>query len=164
MAAEKITVATPRQEVLRHMERIQTVTDLMGGQKAMRAAGERYLHRGKDEPKPKWEARVNGATLLNAYERTLAYLAGQVFSKDVSLGGIGFIGMEFATVWSGYGSQVTIVEMLPRVLPLELEPYLEYHFTKVGQQTRDMLDSYIRLGRQHGLPVAQLQQLRSGLG
>jgi len=29
--------------------------------------------------------------------------------------------MEFATVWSGYGSQVTIVEMLPRVLPLEDE-------------------------------------------
>ena len=86
MAAEKITVATPRQEVLRHMERIQTVTDMMGGQKAMRAAGERYLHKGKDEPKPKWEARVNGATLLNAYERTLAYLAGQVFSKDVQLG------------------------------------------------------------------------------
>ncbi|MFN3587571.1 MAG: ketopantoate reductase family protein [Moraxellaceae bacterium] len=51
----------------------------------------------------------------------------------------------------------------PRVLPLELEPYLEYHFTKVGQQTRDMLDAYIRLGQRHGLPVAKLQQLRAGL-
>lgn len=51
----------------------------------------------------------------------------------------------------------------PKVLPLELEPYLEYHFTKVGQQTRDMLDSYIRLGGQHGLPTDNLHRLRDGL-
>jgi dihydrolipoamide dehydrogenase len=35
--------------------------------------------------------------------------------------GAGAIGVEFATVWSSYGTQVTIVEMLPRVLPLEDE-------------------------------------------
>jgi len=29
--------------------------------------------------------------------------------------------MEFATVWSSYGTEVTIVEMLPRILPLEDE-------------------------------------------
>ena len=46
---------------------------------------------------------------------------------------------------------------------LELEPYLEYHFTKVGQQTRDMLDSYIHLGERHGLPTDNLRQLREGL-
>ena len=51
----------------------------------------------------------------------------------------------------------------PKVLPLELEPYLEYHFTKVGQQTRDMLDSYIHLGERHGLPTDNLRQLREGL-
>ena len=39
--------------------------------------------------------------------------------QSVVIIGAGAIGMEFATVWSGYGSQVTIVEMLPRVLPLE---------------------------------------------
>jgi dihydrolipoamide dehydrogenase len=41
--------------------------------------------------------------------------------ESVVIIGAGAIGMEFATVWSGYGSQVTIVEMLPRVLPLEDE-------------------------------------------
>lgn len=51
----------------------------------------------------------------------------------------------------------------PKVLPLELEPYLEYHFTKVGQQTRDMLDSYIRLGQRHGMPTDNLRRLRDGL-
>lgn len=35
--------------------------------------------------------------------------------------GAGAIGMEFATVWSAYGAEVTIVEMLPRLLPLEDE-------------------------------------------
>ncbi|GAP15408.1 dihydrolipoamide dehydrogenase [Longilinea arvoryzae] len=41
--------------------------------------------------------------------------------ESVVIIGGGAIGMEFATVWSGYGSKVTIVEMLPRVLPLEDE-------------------------------------------
>ena len=35
--------------------------------------------------------------------------------------GAGAIGMEFATVWNGYGVDVTVVEMLPHVLPLEDE-------------------------------------------
>lgn len=35
--------------------------------------------------------------------------------------GAGAIGAEFATIWSGYGSKVTMVEMLPRILPLEDE-------------------------------------------
>jgi dihydrolipoamide dehydrogenase len=35
--------------------------------------------------------------------------------------GAGPIGMEFAHIWQAYGSRVTLVEMLPRVLPLEDE-------------------------------------------
>jgi dihydrolipoamide dehydrogenase len=35
--------------------------------------------------------------------------------------GAGPIGMEFATLWNRYGSRVTVVEMMPRVLPLEDE-------------------------------------------
>jgi dihydrolipoamide dehydrogenase len=35
--------------------------------------------------------------------------------------GAGPIGMEFAHIWHTYGAQVTIVEMLPRLLPLEDE-------------------------------------------
>lgn len=53
--------------------------------------------------------------------------------------------------------------LAPKVLPLELEPYLHYHFTKVGQQTRDLLDSYIRLGERHGMATDHLRRLRSGL-
>ena len=35
--------------------------------------------------------------------------------------GASAIGVEFATVWNAYGSEVTIVEMLPRVVPAEDE-------------------------------------------
>ncbi|WP_158596248.1 ketopantoate reductase family protein [Oleomonas cavernae] len=50
-----------------------------------------------------------------------------------------------------------------RLLPLPLEPYLHYHFSKVGVQTRLMLETYIRLGRQHGLETQALQKLLQAL-
>lgn len=41
--------------------------------------------------------------------------------KSAIIIGAGAIGAEFATIWSAYGAQVTMVEMLPRILPLEDE-------------------------------------------
>ncbi|HSS99059.1 MAG TPA: dihydrolipoyl dehydrogenase, partial [Terriglobales bacterium] len=41
--------------------------------------------------------------------------------KSVVIVGGGAIGLEFATVWSAYGAQVTLVEMLDRIAPLEDE-------------------------------------------
>jgi dihydrolipoamide dehydrogenase len=41
--------------------------------------------------------------------------------KSVIIIGAGAIGVEFATVWNSYGVEVTIVEMLPRLVPLEDE-------------------------------------------
>ena len=41
--------------------------------------------------------------------------------KSAVIIGAGAIGMEFATIWNGYGVDVTVVEMLPHVLPLEDE-------------------------------------------
>ncbi|MBI4771630.1 MAG: dihydrolipoyl dehydrogenase [Chloroflexi bacterium] len=49
--------------------------------------------------------------------------------------GAGAIGVEFATVWNAYGSEVTIVEMLPQLLPNEDEEIgkeLAKAFTKSG--------------------------------
>lgn len=39
--------------------------------------------------------------------------------KSAIVVGAGAIGVEFASIWNAYGVQVTIVEMLPNVLPLE---------------------------------------------
>jgi dihydrolipoamide dehydrogenase len=38
--------------------------------------------------------------------------------QSVVIIGAGAIGVEFSTIWSSYGTKVTLVEMLPQVLPL----------------------------------------------
>ena len=53
-----------------------------------------------------------------------------------------------------------LVMLASRVLPLALAPYLEYHFSKVGVQTRQMLEGYIAIGERQGLPVSRLRELR----
>lgn len=57
-------------------------------------------------------------------ERVLTYLQAiqqESLPKSVVIVGAGPIGLEFATLWNGYGVDVTLVEMLPRVAPLEDE-------------------------------------------
>jgi len=57
-------------------------------------------------------------------EKLLDYVHAIMLEKlpksAVVIGG-GAIGVEFATIWSGYGVDVTIVEMLPHILPNEDE-------------------------------------------
>jgi dihydrolipoamide dehydrogenase len=55
--------------------------------------------------------------------------------RSVVVIGSGAIGVEFATVWNSYGAEVTIIEMLPRLVPLEDEEVsaeLEKAFRKRG--------------------------------
>ena len=57
-------------------------------------------------------------------KRVVSYLEAILQEKlpeSVIIIGAGAIGAEFATVWNSYGTKVTIVEMLPNVLPLEDE-------------------------------------------
>jgi dihydrolipoamide dehydrogenase len=57
-------------------------------------------------------------------ERVMTYLDAIVLRElpaSAIVIGAGPIGMEFAHVWSTYGSQVTVVEMMPNALPLEDE-------------------------------------------
>ena len=50
------------------------------------------------------------------------------------------------------------------IMPLPLEPYLAYHFTKVGDQTRAMIDAYIAHGAARGLKTEALEALTGLLG
>ena len=57
-------------------------------------------------------------------ERVLTYREAIVLRElpaSAVIVGAGPIGMEFAHVWSTYGAEVTVVEMLPRAVPLEDE-------------------------------------------
>ncbi len=59
--------------------------------------------------------------------------------------GAGPIGMEFATIWNRYGAKVTVVEMLPHVLPLEdedisLEAAKQFKRNKIQTRTGTIVE------------------------
>src|SRR5512135_1551919 len=71
-------------------------------------------------------------------EKIVTYLEAilqQKLPKSVVIIGSGAIGVEIATIWRSYGLDVTIVEMLPRLVPLEDEEVskdLKKEFEKRG--------------------------------
>ncbi|MBM3152625.1 MAG: dihydrolipoyl dehydrogenase [Chloroflexi bacterium] len=64
---------------------------------------------------PAW--KVDGEKVVTYLEAILQ----ERLPKSAVIIGAGAIGMEFATVWNSYGVDVTVVEMLPHILPLEDE-------------------------------------------
>jgi dihydrolipoamide dehydrogenase len=78
--------------------------------------------------------KVDGQKVVTYWEAILQ----EKLPKSVVVIGSGAIGVEFSTVWSSYGVDVTIVEMLPRIVPLEDEEVskeLEKEFKKRGIKT-----------------------------
>jgi dihydrolipoamide dehydrogenase len=64
---------------------------------------------------PAW--KVDGEKVVTYLEAILQ----EKLPKSVIVIGSGAIGVEFSTIWSAYGVDVTVVEMLPRLVPLEDE-------------------------------------------
>jgi dihydrolipoamide dehydrogenase len=55
--------------------------------------------------------------------------------KTIGIIGAGAVGVEFASIFNRFGSKVTVLEMLPRLVPVEDEEVskeLERHFKKTG--------------------------------
>jgi dihydrolipoamide dehydrogenase len=76
---------------------------------------------------PAW--KVDGEKVVTYWEAILQ----DKLPKSVVVIGSGAIGVEFSTIWNAYGVDVTIVEMLPRIVPLEDEEVskeLEKEFKK----------------------------------
>jgi dihydrolipoamide dehydrogenase len=75
--------------------------------------------------------KVDGEKVVTYKEAILQ----EKLPRSVVVIGSGAIGVEFSTVWSAYGVDVTIVEMLPHIVPLEDEEVsveLEKAFKKRG--------------------------------
>src|SRR5512146_1953950 len=75
--------------------------------------------------------KVDGQKVVTYLEAILQ----EKLPKSVIVIGSGAIGVEFSTVWRSYGVDVTIVEMLPRLVPLEDEEVskeLKKEFEKRG--------------------------------
>lgn len=60
---------------------------------------------------------IDGDKVVTYHEAILQ----EKMPASVVIIGAGAIGLEFATIWSSYGAKVTLVEMLPRIAPLEDE-------------------------------------------
>jgi 2-dehydropantoate 2-reductase len=114
---------------------------------------------GMTYPSPPGAA--TGVSGLRAPQVVAALRAGGVRARRVRRAGAGemtaarmipFIAALEQAGWS-----------LPRLLPFDLWHYLESHFTKVGAQTRLVLDGWIAEGAGRGLPVKRLKVLRAGL-
>lgn len=74
---------------------------------------------------------IDRETVITYYE---AMLLREVPERIVVIGG-GAIGVEFADIYHSYGSEVTIVELLPRLVPLEdreISQQLERSYKKRG--------------------------------
>jgi dihydrolipoamide dehydrogenase len=59
----------------------------------------------------------------------------QAVPKTLGIIGAGAVGVEFASIFNRFGSKVTVLEMLPRLVPVEEEEIskeLEKHFKKAG--------------------------------
>jgi dihydrolipoamide dehydrogenase len=59
----------------------------------------------------------------------------QTIPKSIGIIGAGAVGVEFASIFNRFGAKVTILEMLPRLVPVEDEEIskeLEKHFKKGG--------------------------------
>lgn len=95
--------------------KIVIVTDAEGKTQEL-SAGNIVIATGSSPVMPAaWKA--DGEHVVSYYEAILQ----EKLPKSVIIIGAGAIGAEFATVWSSYGTKVTMVEMLPNVLPLEDE-------------------------------------------
>ena len=68
---------------------------------------------GKPRLFPGWN--MDGETIITSREA----LALKEAPQSVAIIGAGPIGLEFATVWQRYGAQVTVIEAMPRIMPLE---------------------------------------------
>jgi dihydrolipoamide dehydrogenase len=76
---------------------------------------------------------VDGKNVVTYHEAILQ----EKLPKSVIIIGAGAIGLEFATIWNAYGRQVTMVEMLSSIAPLEdaeVSAELTKSFTKRGIQ------------------------------
>jgi len=113
-------------------------------------------------------------------EKVVTYLEAilqEKLPKSVIIIGAGAIGVEFATVWNSYGVNVTIVEMLPRLVPLEDEEVgeeLGKSFKKrkinflVGTRVQGIAATesgvQVKVASEHGEQVLEAEQALVAIG
>lgn len=86
MAREHDSPAFVLDAVVEMQEDWNLITALLGGTKAMRAAGQAYLPQWPKEDDKGYQERLNRSTLLPAFSETVKNMTGRVFARAVTLG------------------------------------------------------------------------------
>jgi len=88
------------------------VTDVQGATQSLKAKNVVIATGASSFTPPAWN--LDGKKVLSYTEAILQ----ESLPASVVIIGAGAIGVEFSTIWNSYGTKVTLVEMLPQVLPL----------------------------------------------
>lgn len=80
------TVASPSATVEAMQPDWDLARALLGGTRAMREAGTKYLPKWPNEDQDSYDTRLKTAVLFPAYQRTVSTLTGKPFSKPVTIG------------------------------------------------------------------------------
>ena len=105
------------------------ITDANGGSNQVTA--ENILIATGSQPVVPGGMNIDGEKVIT-YQKAILQ---EKLPRSVVIIGAGAIGLEFATIWNSYGTEVTLVEMLPRIAPLEDEEIsqeLSKQFNKRG--------------------------------
>jgi dihydrolipoamide dehydrogenase len=82
---------------------------------------------------PQAGLELNGTTVISSDEA----LYMPKLAKNVAIVGAGAVGCEFADVFNAYGARVTLIEMMPNILPIEdvdVSSTLQRSFKKRGME------------------------------
>ena len=109
------TIASRKIDTIEGFGRLESPTQVRVGDTVYEA--EHVVLATGSQPKSLPGLEIDGERVINSDH---ALQLDRVPGSVVILGG-GVIGVEFASVWRSFGAEVTIVEMLPQLLPLEDE-------------------------------------------
>ena len=107
------TIASRKIDTIEGSGRLESPTQVRVGDTVYEA--EHVVLATGSEPRSLPGLEIDGERVINSDH---ALQLDRVPDSVVILGG-GVIGVEFASVWRSFGAEVTIVEMLPQLLPLE---------------------------------------------
>jgi dihydrolipoamide dehydrogenase len=109
------TIASRKIETIEGSGRLISPTEVQVGDQVLQ--GDHIVLATGSEPRSLPGLEIDGERVITS-DHALRY--DHVPRSVIILGG-GVIGVEFASVWRSFGAEVTIVEMLPQLLPLEDE-------------------------------------------
>ena len=109
------TIASRKIDTIEGAGRLISPTEVQVGDTVLQ--GDHIVLATGSEPRSLPGLDIDGERVMTS-DHALRY--GRVPGSVIILGG-GVIGVEFASVWRSFGAEVTIVEMLPQLVPLEDE-------------------------------------------